>query len=202
MMPTGADLRAARKAKGLNQTELGRLSGHSRNTVSYWENKPRLKRYAACAAMCRALGVHVPSRLERDLYADHQQAALDRQVSAQLEAAREAQQREESTRRVACGAKTRKGRPCRALSEPGRNRCRFHGGKSTGPRTDEGKARIAEAQRKRWAKWRDNQLEQRGTGGSTCPTRLSDSHGSGPQQPEPETFQQKLCRALAASRSD
>lgn len=57
-------------------------------------------------------------------------------------------------RRVPCGALTRKGRPCRALSEPGRRRCRFHGGRSTGPKTAEGKARIAAAQRQRWARWR------------------------------------------------
>jgi hypothetical protein len=29
-------------------------------------------------------------------------------------------------------------------------RCRLHGGKSTGPKTPEGRARIAEAQRARW----------------------------------------------------
>ena len=36
-----------------------------------------------------------------------------------------------------CGAKTRKGTPCKA---PGmaNGRCRLHGGKSTGPRTPEG----------------------------------------------------------------
>jgi DNA invertase Pin-like site-specific DNA recombinase len=33
-------------------------------------------------------------------------------------------------------------------------RCRFHGGLSTGPRTAEGKARIAEAQRRRWQRER------------------------------------------------
>lgn len=57
--------------------------------------------------------------------------------------------------RAICGAKTtRKGTPCRNKSEPGRRRCKFHGGMSTGPRTKEGKARIAEAQRRRWAAWR------------------------------------------------
>nr|WP_281282923.1 HGGxSTG domain-containing protein [Rubellimicrobium rubrum] len=59
-----------------------------------------------------------------------------------------------SAQRARCGALTRKGLPCQAHSEPGRRRCRFHGGKSTGPRTAEGVARIAEAQRKRWAVWR------------------------------------------------
>ncbi len=53
--------------------------------------------------------------------------------------------------RVLCGAKTRAGGPCRNKSEPGKRRCKFHGGKSTGPKTPEGKARIAEAQRQRWA---------------------------------------------------
>nr|WP_129632798.1 HGGxSTG domain-containing protein [Tropicimonas sp. IMCC6043] len=38
-------------------------------------------------------------------------------------------------RRVQCGAKTRKGTPCRAMSEPGKRRCRFHGGMSTGAKT-------------------------------------------------------------------
>jgi len=43
-----------------------------------------------------------------------------------------------------CGAKTRKGTPCRAPAM--RNgRCRLHGGKSTGPRTPEGIERIKRA---------------------------------------------------------
>nr|WP_105514975.1 HGGxSTG domain-containing protein [Defluviimonas denitrificans] len=51
-----------------------------------------------------------------------------------------------------CGAKTRAGTPCRAQSEPGRSRCRLHGGKSTGPKTEAGRVRIASAQRRRWAR--------------------------------------------------
>ena len=47
--------------------------------------------------------------------------------------------------RVVCGAKRhRDGQPCQAKSEPGKRRCRFHGGRSTGPRTPEGKARVAQ----------------------------------------------------------
>ncbi|MEO1919070.1 MAG: HGGxSTG domain-containing protein [Paracoccaceae bacterium] len=56
--------------------------------------------------------------------------------------------------RVRCGAKTRKGAPCRLLSEAGRRRCKFHGGMSTGPRNLEGRERIAVAQKQRWEKWR------------------------------------------------
>ncbi|MBC7945603.1 MAG: hypothetical protein H7X91_10165 [Burkholderiales bacterium] len=42
-----------------------------------------------------------------------------------------------------CGAKTRKGTPCKQKAIYGNGRCKFHGGLSTGPRTAEGKARSA-----------------------------------------------------------
>ena len=45
-----------------------------------------------------------------------------------------------------CGAKTRTGQPCKKAAMKGRDRCRNHGGASTGPRTEEGRARIAAAQ--------------------------------------------------------
>lgn len=49
----------------------------------------------------------------------------------------------QSRSRVLCGAKRhRDGEPCRALSEPGKRRCKYHGGRSTGPRTESGKARA------------------------------------------------------------
>ena len=44
-------------------------------------------------------------------------------------------------------------RYCRNWAVPGRNRCRFHGGMSTGPKTPEGKARVVAAMvagRHRW----------------------------------------------------
>ena len=44
--------------------------------------------------------------------------------------------------RVICGAKRRRdGQPCQALSIPGKQRCKWHGGASTGPKTDAGRAR-------------------------------------------------------------
>jgi len=56
-----------------------------------------------------------------------------------------------------CGARCKSdGHPCRNTPEPGRTRCKWHGGMSTGPRTVEGRERIAEAQRRRWAEWRRN----------------------------------------------
>ena len=46
-------------------------------------------------------------------------------------------------RRVTCGAARRRdGLPCQAKSVPGKQRCRWHGGCSTGPRTADGKTRA------------------------------------------------------------
>lgn len=61
---------------------------------------------------------------------------------------------------VICGARTRKGKTCKAKAVPGKKRCRFHGGLSTGPKTPEGRERIAAAQRKRWAEWRQGRSDQ------------------------------------------
>ena len=44
-----------------------------------------------------------------------------------------------------CGAKTRKGTACKRPASKRNGRCRVHGGASTGPRTEEGRARISEA---------------------------------------------------------
>src|SRR6266404_8560759 len=48
--------------------------------------------------------------------------------------------------RPRCCAKTRAGAPCIMRVVPGKRRCRFHGGLSTGPKTKAARARIAEAQ--------------------------------------------------------
>jgi hypothetical protein len=45
--------------------------------------------------------------------------------------------------RVICGARRRRdGQPCQAPSVPGKRRCKWHGGASTGPRTDKGRAKA------------------------------------------------------------
>lgn len=41
---------------------------------------------------------------------------------------------------LSCGARTRAGTPCQQKGLFGNGRCRLHGGMSTGPRTDAGKA--------------------------------------------------------------
>ena len=54
-----------------------------------------------------------------------------------------------------CGARLANGKTCKARPAQlfGR-RCRLHGGASTGPKTQEGRDRIAAAQRERWRAWR------------------------------------------------
>jgi len=46
-------------------------------------------------------------------------------------------------RGMTCGARTRAGTPCKRKDLYGSGRCKLHGGLSTGPRTAEGKARVA-----------------------------------------------------------
>jgi hypothetical protein len=56
--------------------------------------------------------------------------------------------------RIYCGAWARsRGRRCKQAPCGPSGRCRMHSGKGdSGPRTAEGKARVAEAQRKAWAR--------------------------------------------------
>lgn len=58
-----------------------------------------------------------------------------------------------------CSAKARSGKACLKKVVPGKKRCRFHGGLSTGPRSDAGKVRISLAQKKRWAQFRARKKE-------------------------------------------
>lgn len=158
---TGAELRARRKAAGLSQMQLAEAAGIGRDAVSYWENKLVLNRNEwACQRMCKVLGIRTLPILQTLTRArgDGVLPAWAKMKRRAIEQARAAADERESQRMarlwVPCGATTRKGLPCRLKSEPGRRRCKFHGGRSTGPRTPEGRARIAEAQRRRWAAWR------------------------------------------------
>ena len=44
-----------------------------------------------------------------------------------------------------CGAKTRRGTACQRPANKKNGRCRLHGGASSGPRTEQGRARISAA---------------------------------------------------------
>ncbi len=141
----GAELRAERKAAGLSQANLAERAGIGRHAVVYWEKKPeKFWRGWAIQRMFKVLGLTVLSvyytttraRVDGDLLKDREQERLD-----WLCEAHNARVRARAARyRQPCGAKTRKGHACRLLSEPGRRRCKFHGGRSTGLRMGKGKA--------------------------------------------------------------
>jgi transcriptional regulator with XRE-family HTH domain len=164
---TGEELRQARRAARLSRRALAALAGLHPDSVRYWERKPRLDLHGhAPARMLKALGLgdllrrssfsaqYARGRAETAGEFPNNTRARDRLLHA-LEAipcAREARQLVGPWKR--CGARTRKGTPCRAKALPRKTRCKFHGGASTGPRTAKGRARVSEAQRKRWAAWR------------------------------------------------
>lgn len=88
------------------------------------------------------------------------------------------------TRNKKCGAKIRRGKPCRMRPvTPFNDRCWLHGELSTCPRTAEGCERIADAQRRRWDRWRAER-------GLTFSARRNSEFSTtspvyGPQIPEP-----------------
>ena len=58
-----------------------------------------------------------------------------------------------------CGAKTRRGTGCQRPANKKNDRCRLHGGASTGPRTEEGRKLISQANL-RHGKYIKNKLEK------------------------------------------
>lgn len=159
--PAGAELAARRKAAGLTQRQLAKAAGVGRTAVQYWEAAPHLDpRGWAVGRMAEALGWILSASAFGTLraqagWADSEarhDAETARWAGAQLAAYQEREAARAARRRVVCGAKTRKGTPCRNKSEPGKRRCKFHGGMSTGARTQAGIERIREAQRRRWAR--------------------------------------------------
>jgi DNA-binding XRE family transcriptional regulator len=155
---TGNDLKEARLERGWTQRELARRAGLTHKAVQYWEAKARIDPFAhAVKAIAMAHGQPVGEY--RDGNARARDGVLsfgeaDRLLGMYTPGMSKRPYKRVAHRRVTCAARTRKGTPCRAKSEPGRRRCKFHGGMSTGPRTAEGRARIAEAQRRRWARQR------------------------------------------------
>lgn len=150
---TGNDLKALRIAAGLSRRALADLAEVHHDTVRYWERKARVDlRGWAVERILKALGKgglvqrHTfPARPMLGVF-PHSTRARDGVLG----------ENGKSTQRQQCGARTRKGTPCRARAINSKGRCKFHGGLSTGPRTPEGRARIAEAQRERWRKVRQN----------------------------------------------
>jgi hypothetical protein len=62
-----------------------------------------------------------------------------------------------------CGAKNRKGLPCQCKLLLKGGKCKFHGGMSTGPRTEAGKKKSIASLRAGWIKWRIKVIEKAST---------------------------------------
>ena len=154
---TGDELKAHRKRRGLSRRVLGAMARLHPDTVKYWERKAsvNLRGYAP-DRMLKALGLGELSHC--GIYPSPR---FNGGISGTNTRARDGVLGKGGTSRGKrrCGAQTRKGGPCKAQRLPGKTRCRFHGGMSTGPRTPEGRERIAAAQRRRWAKWRFRRRE-------------------------------------------
>lgn len=69
-----------------------------------------------------------------------QVAACRARITAQMR-----RELREVNRSLKCGARTRDGGKCQMRPEDGKDRCRLHGGLSTGPKTEEGKRRSLAA---------------------------------------------------------
>lgn len=70
---------------------------------------------------------------------------LNRYVRQRFREKRRESNREKWRNRPRCGGKRRSdGQPCQAPAMPGKSRCRWHGGASTGPKTEAGKRRVTE----------------------------------------------------------
>ena len=174
----GAQIRAARSLLGWSQDELASAAGLHLNAIVYWEQKPVIPSARhephACRKIAQALrcagvefighakpGVRLventnyvmkpPSRRRARHgvipVSSHLAMLLMRTKTLPAVVVR----RKSSS---PCGARTRAGAQCRRMGL-GNGRCPNHGGLSSGPKSIAGRTRIAEAQRRRWAKWRD-----------------------------------------------
>ncbi len=145
---TADRLRISRRLAGWSQRQLAARAGVHVQTVKYWERREsviggwavRRFRDAFAAAGMEWQGPPAPQALGTLV------SAIDDARATNVWKALHWLPTPFLSR---CGAKTRKGTACRCQPIPGRRRCKFHGGLSTGPKTPEGRERIREALRRR-----------------------------------------------------
>ena len=162
----GSALRSCRREAGMTQKALAAAAGIHTNSVKYAERQTKRLRGWASERMRLALvaaGVKIaepirpfspPASERRQWEAEwierKMREAASRSALCSVTCSASAAERADPVERQPCGAKTRKGTSCLAMSVRGKKRCRLHGGLSTGPKTEAGRRRVAEAQRRRW----------------------------------------------------
>ena len=175
---TGSQIRAARALLGWTQARLAKASGLHPNAVAYWEGHKDIptgvwREPVACRRIRKALleaGVEFLQLplLGVRLVARHNNApntrrrARPRHGVLRLLRPRKCKTSVTLPHPVsisafnpatACAAKTRTGMACVRNAMPN-GRCPNHGGLSSGPKSDAGRQRIADAQKQRWERWR------------------------------------------------
>jgi len=177
---TGAQIRAARALLDWTQHDLADAAGLHVNSVSYWECQAEFpsglfREPVACRQIRQVLaraGVKflsdpapgVQLRGKATITPPQRAAARTRassgiiveEIVADITPANTLGPSQPINKKpgARCGAKTRSGQACRRPGLGRGGRCANHGGASTGPRSDEGRKRIALAQKKRWARFR------------------------------------------------
>ena len=145
----GSDLRNARLGYGASFRAVARYAGVSPSTVIRWEGIEflHLAPTVALRRIAKVLRVRLFYRRRQSKGSVHGVPDLV------------------FTFPSSCKAKTRTGQPCKKRPTPGRWRCRLHGGLSTGPKTEEGRARCKAAALEAWARRRQ---AKEGVVGADC----------------------------------
>ena len=174
---SGAQLRAGRALLGWSRSALATAVGVHINTVGRWEDVKELPVRLLCEPygvrrMRQALedagvtfftwptpGVRMAKRPSFVMRRTARRKLLHgvSRVLPPLYRPRPKTSAHRAGRR--CNARTRAGAACRRSPMPN-GRCPLHGGRSTGPRTEAGRARLSELQKRRWAEWRQRRKEQ------------------------------------------
>jgi transcriptional regulator with XRE-family HTH domain len=184
----GSQIKAARSLLGWSQLELADATGLHSNAIAYWEQTVSIPtgrhQPHACRKIVEALqrsgveffghakpGVRLvqnhnffmrpPSRAQARHGVKRFLRPWGMLASPKTVPSGVARRQPSSP----CGARTRMGAPCRRKGLDN-GRCPNHGGLSSGPKSIAGRARIAEAQRRRWAQWRERGQHDQNDGGT------------------------------------
>lgn len=130
----GSDLRKARLGFDASIREVARHAGVSPSTVMRWEGTDFLPLAPTLALRCIAKALRVRLYKKRWPRIGRPHGVPDLVF----------------TFPSACLATTRCGHPCKKRPVEGKMRCRLHGGLSTGPKTEEGRARCRAAAVAAW----------------------------------------------------
>lgn len=154
----GPELQYIRRLLGFSRPQLALLINVHPDTIRYWERKVHIRYDASvpeqilAALDLGALDVQMAqwSDRYRRLLQNSKCPVAPKGYEDRVSNEPEGQSPEIQTGKTACGARTRTGGACKAKPFRGRSRCRMHGGLSTGPKTEAGRQRISDAQKRRW----------------------------------------------------